>query len=94
MLFHRILWVIDLAAVATIFLLLFPELSREPFHRDDLQIFVPVAAVLAIVFGGAYALGRRNRLVLANLLLIVFAIPAWLLAALFIALSLHPIAFR
>ena len=90
MIVHRILWIADLTALGVSLVLLMPELSRERFDRDSVEIYLPVAAIVLAFLSGAYVLRRRGHLIAANLLLLVLGIPAVLFAVLAIAFTTDP----
>jgi hypothetical protein len=89
MLLYRVLLVVDAVAIA-----LFVALASRDFGSerigDSASILWAVAAVAAILLGNSVAPKRRAYLIVADVVLLLIALPAVLMAFLVVAFTINP----
>ncbi|SDM17642.1 osmoprotectant transporter permease [Siphonobacter aquaeclarae] len=75
MIFFRILWGIDAVVALVIIYFFFVGIGDGSVSSFNMGLWLLILSVLAIVLGGSLWLRRKQQPVLANLLLLVVAVP-------------------
>lgn len=75
MIFFRILWGIDAVVALVVVYFFFVGIGDGSVSSFNMGLWLLILSVLAIVLGGSLWLRRKQQPVLANLLLLVVAVP-------------------